>query len=372
MKDTTKRTVKNLFASLIKNDSAIDGAKTAPWWIAVILFIIGTFLPIIPIMVNNSKTYGAQYLSSYVYGYEQALASKATELKDKGYTFKVEGKSLIARYNDEVLSNTYEEVDGVSKDETPLAVYQTVKAGSVYGLEVETVTQTSFQIYYSDRPYSKGTKSISKLVSAIEAKKYTLVEGVETVYDASVHGKKAATYIPSYLILYKEGFYSKIYKTNSSSVGSSTYTGYDWKNAKFEELLTSILTVEGVETNLSNANYVNGVLENFKAIANDAYKNQKTYTFWFQSGLYYGIYLALGIFMGFMLWVLTRGKNNPNRNLTVWVGIKISWWIDLTPGLLAMILGFVWSAAAGLAYIVLIGLRTMWLSMRSLNPAISG
>ena len=76
--------------------------------------------------------------------------------------------------------------------------------------------------------------------------------------------------------------------------------------------------------------------------------------------------------MGLMLWLLTRGKNNPNRNLTIWVGVKISWWIDFTPGLLAMILGFVWSAAAGLAYIVLMGLRTMWLSMRSLNPALSG
>ena len=361
MKDTTKRTVKNLFASLIKNDSAIDGAKTAPWWIAVILFVIGTFLPIIPIMVNNSKTYGAQYISSNIYGYEQGLATTAIELKGKGYSFKVEGNSLIARYNDEVLTNTSEEVDGVSKDETPLATYETVRG--------ET-KQYAFQIYYSDRPYSKGTKSISKLIKTIESKKYVL--NWEELYDADVHGKKASTYIPSYLILFKEGFYSKIYKTNTPTAAAATYTGYDWKNSKFEELLTNILTVEGIEQNVANINYVNGVLDNFKVVANDAYKNQKNYTFWFQSGLYYGIYLALGVFMGLMLWVLTRGKNNPNRNLTFWIGVKISWWIDLTPGILAMILGFVWSAAAGLAYIVLIGLRTMWLSMRSLNPALSG
>ena len=361
MKETTKRTVKNVFASLIKNDSAIDGAKTAPWWIAVILFVIGTFLPIIPIMVNNSKTYGAQYISSSVFGYEQALATTSVELKEKGYSFKVENNELIARYNDEVIVATSEEVDGVSKDETPLAIYETNREG---------IKQYAFQIYYSDRPYSKGTKSITNLAKAIENKKY--VVGGEDLYNVDVHGKKASTYIPSYLILYKGGFVSKIFKTGTATAGSSTYSGYDWKNAKFEELLTNILTVQGVEQNLADANYVNGVLENFKVIANDAYKNQKVYTFWFQSGLYYGIYLALGVFMGFMLWVLTRGKNNPNRNLTVWVGIKISWWIDFTPGLLAMILGFVWSAAAGLAYIVLMGLRTMWLSMRSLNPAISG
>lgn len=361
MKETTKRTVKNVFASLIKNDSAIDGAKTAPWWIAVIMFIIGTFLPIIPIMVNNSKTYGAQYISSNVYGFEQGLATETKELKEKGYSFKVEGNSLIARYNDELINTTYEEVDGVSKDETPLATYETIKEG---------VKQYSFQIYYSDRPYSKGSKTISKLIKTIESRKY--VVGGEETYNVDVHGKKASTYTPSYLLLFKEGFYSKIYRTNSSSAGSVTYTGYDWKNAHFDELLTNILTVEGIDANLADINYVNGVLNNFKVIANDAYKNQKTYTFWFQSGLYYGIYLALGVFMGLMLWLLTRGKNNPNRNLTIWVGVKISWWIDFTPGLLAMILGFVWSAAAGLAYIVLMGLRTMWLSMRSLNPALSG
>ena len=55
MKIETRRTVRNLFASIIKNDAAIDGAKTAPWWIALILFFVGSFLPIIPIMVNASK-----------------------------------------------------------------------------------------------------------------------------------------------------------------------------------------------------------------------------------------------------------------------------------------------------------------------------
>ena len=156
---------------------------------------------------------------------------------------------------------------------------------------------------------------------------------------------------------------------NTATAASSTYVNLDWKNAKFEELLTSLLTVEGFETPVvEDLNYVQGALANWKQISNDAYLNQKTRTFWFNSGLYWGIYLALGVFMGFMLWLLTRGKNNPNRNLTVWIGIKISWWICFTPAVLAMVLGFIWAQAAGLAYIVLIGLRTMWLAMRQLNP----
>ena len=72
--------------------------------------------------------------------------------------------------------------------------------------------------------------------------------------------------------------------------------------------------------------------------------------------------------MGLLMFLLTRGKNNPNRNLNLWVTTKISMWIDFTPGLLAMGIGFFYLPAAGIGYIALIGIRTMWLSMRQLNP----
>jgi hypothetical protein len=73
--------------------------------------------------------------------------------------------------------------------------------------------------------------------------------------------------------------------------------------------------------------------------------------------------------MGLMMFLLTRGKRNPNRNLNFWITTKIAAWICFTPAVLAMIVGFVWSAAAGIGFIVLMGLRTMWLSMRQLSPA---
>ena len=94
MKEQNKRTLKNVFLSLIKNDAAIEGAKTAPWWIAVILFVLGTFLPVIPIMVNNGKTYGASFISGNVYGFEQAMTVAATELKENQHSLKLENNEL--------------------------------------------------------------------------------------------------------------------------------------------------------------------------------------------------------------------------------------------------------------------------------------
>ena len=357
MKDSTKRTLKTTFLSLIKNDAAIEGAKTAPWWIGVIMFVIGTFLPVIPIMVNASKTYGASYISSTTYGYEQGLVSCGVQLKAASYSFKVEDNMLIERVGEEVQSQTWVEQDGVSKDETPIAHYSTVREG---------VTERSFNLYYTDRPYSGSGKTVKSLIKTIESTKYVI--GEDRLFNEETDDKKLV-YVPSYLILYKTGMYSKIYKTSTATAAATTYTGLDWNHADFTELLDRLLTVEGFEAPvLEDINYVSGALANWKKISNDSYLNQKTKTFWFNSGLYYGIYLALGLFMGFMLWLLTRGKNNPNRNLTIFIGFKISWWIDFTPGLLAMILGFVWAQAAGLGYIVLIGLRTMWLAMRQLNP----
>ena len=365
MKETSKRTLKNVFASLISNDAAIDGAKTAPWWIGIIFLIIGTFLPIIPIMVNNSKTYGASFMAKNTYGYEQALATVSNELEIEHYTFTVnDNKKLVAAKDGVVIENTVLE----SKDLTPIATYDAYE--NVNG---EDKYYRALNVFYTDRASNK----ISAFRKEIEKKQYYLYTDVivgtagdtesETYKDYSKH-------IPSYLILYKDGLFSKIYKYHTTTVGSYSYDGSDWK--KFNsgtELLSLVNTVTGFEvadpmTRVKDINYVNGVKSNWSRVFNLSYKNQKVRQFWFSSGLYYGIYLVLAFFMGLLMFLLTRGKNNPNRNITLWIGFKISMWIDFTPGLLAMVLGFVWSPTAGIGYIALIGIRTMWLSMRQLNP----
>lgn len=360
----TKYSLKLIFGSLIKNDLAIEGAKTLPWWVAAIMFVIGTFVPVIPIMVNASKTYGASFVASNTYNYDQALVSCGVQLKTESlFDLNVENGTLLAKHRenatDEWENYTSTWVD--SKDLTPIATYDRTFEG---------VTTKVLNIYYADRPFSGKVNSIKSLISDIESQKYVLntnrIYNAET--DTEVDAKKGV-YIPSYLVLYKDGLYSKIYKTGTTTAATSTYGGLDWKHAKFTNLLEEVVTVENIETNVNNKNYVDASFAKWKVIFNDCYKNQKVNNFWMTSGLYFGIYLVLGVFMGLMMFLLTRGKANPNRGLTFWITTKISWWIDITPGILAMILGFIWGQAAGLGYIVLFGLRTMWLSMRQLSPA---
>lgn len=353
MKPETKRTLKNTFASLISNDAAIDGAKNSPWWIGLILFILGTFIPIIPIMVTASKNYGASFASSYVYGYDQALVSCGLKLKAESYSFTVNNNELVAKKGEEVLQNTW--FDG--KDLEPISYYDST---------IDGVTTRTFNMYYTDRPWTnKSGNSVQDMIKELDKMYYGI--GTNEKYNAEVH--TSGSYIASYLILTKNGLYSKIYKHNTSTAASMTYTGMDWKHAQFSELLDYTIDVPNVTADVKDIRYVNGSFAKWKEVFNRSYLTQKLKTFWFTSGLYFGINVGLGLFMGLLMWLLTRGKRNPNRNLNIWTTIKISWWIDTAPGILGMILGFIWPAAAGIGYIVLIGLRAMWLSMRQLNPA---
>ncbi len=369
MKDKTKRTLKNVFASLISNDAAIDGAKTAPWWIAIIFLVLGTFMPIIPIMVNNGKAYGASFMAKDTFGYEQALAAVSNKLELDGYSFTVNEKhELIAKQGETVLENRSQD----NADLEPIAYYNaTIK---VNGVDRE---YRALNVFYTDGSYTDLRKNVEK------TQYYFLTELKSTDYDTFDDGTKAelaANYhlhMPSYLILYKGGLSGRIYKYSTTTAYAASYDGADWKKLDAgTELLSLVNNVEGFETTdaatrLKDINYVNGVKANWTNVFNKSYANQKVKTFWFSSGLYYGIYLALAFFMGLLMFLLTRGRNNPNRNMNLWITLKISMWIDFTPGVLAMILSFIWSPTAGIGYIAILGIRTMWLSMRQLNPSVS-
>lgn len=359
----TKHTLKLLFGNLVNNNIAIEGAKTLPWWVAAIMFVIGSFLPVIPIMVNASKTKGQDFVSSYTYSYDQGLVTCGVELKNEDlYKFEVKEGQLIGSHRENItdefvaMTRTW---DG-DKDLTPVASFTRTFEGK---------SERCLNVYYTDRPVSGKTNSVNSMINTISAQKYVL--GTEDIYSAEAYpdvDAKKGVYIPSYIILYKTGLYSTIYKTGTTSAAKSTYAGLDWKNVKFENLLDEVTTVEGKEININDRTYVEGAFAKWKGVFNAAYVNQRVKTFWMNSGLYYGIYLVLGVFMGLMMFLLTRGKANPNRGLTFWITTKISWIACVAPAILAMAVGFFWSMAAGLGFIVLFGLRIMWLSMRSLSP----
>ena len=175
------------------------------------------------------------------------------------------------------------------------------------------------------------------------------------------------------MILYRNAIYVAIYAKDSTTAITGSYMG-DYKTMEAnDKALTKFLTVtdkEGKEVaaNIYDSNYTDGVFNNFKKMMNKSYETLRIQNMWSTSGLYLGIFAGLSIVMGFIMWILTRGKNNPNNYFTPWLTQKLEARMALAPGLLTMILGFFLPQYIPIAFIVMLGLRVMWISMKELRP----
>lgn len=382
MKESTKRTLTNLLVSNFKNDSAIDGAKTAPWWIAIILMIVGTFLPIIPLMVNVSKTYGASFIANQSYGFEKYETALALELKEQGYDFKINESNELLRYKNDV----YEAMPrAIATEKVPVAQY-VVK-------ENDGSERIGLQLFYSERVDTGVTdEKVSTLTKVLNSMNYIVgttiladsEEGqayIESEGATLSEGEKSniTYYRPNYILLYKKGLY--VYMTKPGTTTKQTSMSGDWLHSEKDVgLLERVLEVEDIPVSFekdSNGSYTllrktaftTGVKKNFNKVFNEVYLTSKNKTFWSYCGIFYGVYLVLVAFMGLMLFLLSRGKNNPMNYLTYWTTFKMACWSTFAPGVLAMVLGFLLASYATLFFIILYGLRIMWMSMRQLRPA---
>ena len=86
------------------------------------------------------------------------------------------------------------------------------------------------------------------------------------------------------------------------------------------------------------------------------------------SGIYLAIFFGMSVVMGFLMWILTRGKNNPNNYFSPWLTQKVEARLALAPALITLIAGFFLTQYAPFIFIMTLGLRVMWISMKELRP----
>ena len=346
MKDRTKEIVKDGFASLVNNAAAIRGAKNGPLWLTILFFLFGILLPIIPLFVAQARTNGSSFLNSYSYSLERYVTDIALDLKDKGVTFEIEDHLLSVKENGtEVNFRNY----GSSK---PYAVY-----------ENEVTHQYDFLVYLSESA-TNSEKSIS--VSNINATYYEI--GTTTVNELAENA-----YCPSYIVLFKNGVYVNIFANNGTKSVTYSYNG-DFKTMEngtdYLDRLLAVTDKDGaaVTPSIINNEYTTGVYKNFKKFLDKSYETLKVKNTWLSSLIYLGIFFGLNVVMGFLMWLLTRGKNNPNNYYSPWLTEKIQARMCLAPALITLIVGFFLTSQALLIYIITIGMRVMWVSMKELRP----
>ena len=337
---TKKATVKRVFGSLINNGMAIDGAKFSPWWIGLIMFVFGLLLPILPIFVSAATTDGTSFMTDYEYGLgmDKTFGIAMSEL-DGALTFNNADKTISYTPN-----STYNE--------------DTTLIGGYIATSGVTNGQYDLRIYYSETAITED--DINVFINSKETIKYKL--GTTTVA-----GSEETAYTPSSIFFFKNGFYIDVYAYNTSVKKTNMPFISDLKCFDYEggDLKTYFV---GESFDKNNRDNRVAAVDKMKEFIDVTYKTAKTKNMWLGSLIYLGIYAGVNVFMILMIFIMSRGKNNPNRYLTFWTCTKINWWESLCPGLLGMILGFIFTKQAVMMYVLLISMRTMWLTMREMRP----
>ena len=343
MKARTKEIIRDGFGSLVSNASALRGAKAGPLWLTIVMFFLAVLLPIIPLFVSQANTNGSTFLNNYSYNLDKNVTLMAMELKNnRNVEFEIDSDHLLTvRENDQVVDYS-------------MYGYVNPFAGRVN----ERTNQFELLLFISDATTDANKATVVDLIS----KK---VYGYNTTHEVAAED---GLYHPSYIVLFKNGIYVSVYSDNSLTQLTASYNG-DFKTINpNNKCLETLLKVDGVAQDPYNSKYVIGVYANFKKLLDKSYDTLKIRNMWVTSAIYFGIFFGASFLMGLIMFLLTRGKNNPNNYFSLWLCLKIQGRLSFCPGLLAMIAGWFLTSQIPLIFIMLIGLRVMWISMKELRP----
>lgn len=358
MSPTAKKNLGLTFKSLISNQACIDGASEAPWWIAVIFLVLSICIPVIPTVVSLQKGYGSSFVSTYSFNADRGMTNTALAYQKDGYEFRVVDNKL-SYYKDNA---AYEIPDGGNLG-TETTFKYVVKNDILNGVY-------NFRLYItSEFDVDRDNRRLTDLVNALASDKY--VSGTTDKWDDSYADAGKTAYVPSYAVIAPDTMAVVLMKDNSETVAASSLSGLSWEYTENCELLNRLF--EGVDVSKvgTDKSVTETVWNRWKAILDEVYHAQRDRTTVNTMLLYLGIYAALIFFLGLMIFLLTRGKNNPFRYIKFFTSQKIAWWAAFTPAVLALILGFLLGTSnviGQMAFIVLASIRIMWLSMRQLRP----
>lgn len=345
MRSNTKSFLKDAFGSLISNDKAISAAKASPWWLTIVLFFVGIIIPIIPMTVSAANTKGSQAITTYSYNMDKVVPYLS-------YQMAKDNKQLVLDDNHEIASIT-------ADDMTPAYHYENTLTG-----------MTEFEIFFSSASTEKEKTNYVKNYCSTKHKKTVTNDEGET---------QEVEYNSSFLVFFKNGSYLQLFtQDGTQAIPGSSFLGDYKKFAAGTDLVKFLIETEANKTaptteeeilvRMGNSAETKEVFNNFKTFLNKSYANLKVKNTWLSSLIYLGVYAGLSLLMSFLIWLLTRGKANPFNYLSILVCFKIGTWCDLCPALIGLVLGFLIPKYAIMFFIMPVGLRIMYLSMKQLRP----
>lgn len=318
--------VKTFLKTLVSNMAAAGTAQRSKMWTAIVLAVISVIISLVPLTVHQIQVKGESFLtnSSYNYNFDQTLYTFLEDAKANNYdiTFSDGKASLTGKTtsNNLIYEHTTANLDGHSSTKKDFQVYFVNETGDAFN--------STYTKLLSEDPNNKSYRDCSFMVFGKDVFAVVLYNGLSSSVTTSMSG---------------------------DYVNLRTYTN-------FTKLLSNASTDRSV--NLENT------LNNFKTFINEAYENVHVRYIWIQIGIAFALNAGVTILMVFVLFLLTRGKSNPNKHVKLLGAAKITGWCTLSPAILALGVGFFFVGYETLIYVLLFGFRIMWLSMKEI-PLIS-
>jgi len=323
----------NIFLQILRgcvsNQGAIDSAKEHHWWVALLLGLLSIIIAVVPTFVSVITVNGSDYFKTYSYD----MDSNLEYLVDNIGSDKFVVKNGLLSFEGTTVSDKGDIVEPYER---------VISEPGVIGFRAIYINQkyadiTNFDAYLNNYLYRGAQGDVA--------------------------------YLPAFLFFYQDGFRFVIYssvESKQTTVVMDSYNSFLWKditdtNDLFADYITNIPGKD-----LPRVEY----LTNFKQLMTKSYKSTKTAGVLRQTGIYLGVYAGAILLLGLMVFLMTRGKRNPFNYMTFNDGLKISCWSSLAPAILGCIFGFIMSTSSlgQIFFILILGLRIMWLTMNQLRP----
>lgn len=317
------KNLKLILKSLISNHSCVEGGRKKAWYFAIPMFLIAMVLALIPSFVQNISKQGDAAVASNTYEMDVASQRFLESVEDNGISMKIVNQSLV-------IEGDWTKVAS-SKDKSDNTCYIHKHKNAVSGEESEDLS-----VYYRKNVDQDYWNSITTFP-------YTNENGEQA--------RANRTY--SFILFSEKSVIVGIYSNGSQK---SIIYG-DYQSLPEGYTINSIYAKDDVAKSWGN----------WKEFYRRIYDNNRIKLTWQTTGILAAINAGITIFMGFMLWILTRGKNNL-RWFNLWETQKIAYWATISPAILAVGLGFLITQFSQVMFPLLLGVRVMWLSMKLLRP----
>lgn len=355
------------FASIMKfvrtlwrNDSVVEVATTTKWWWSIIIFVLSLVISVLPATISQAQAQGSNFVGATNVNYSDPFynglyAYLTDESEDKNIIFDKTTNTLSASSNEGgFYDDTYTLSDGITRVYKPLFTY---KRSYVEG----TVTTTN---NYLDIYVVKGENvDLNQVLTNIQGSNSNYADG-----NTNNQELKYSRTTP-FILFTHNTFYAANYSANGTTTLSGNYNhmaeyfniqsnSYNFK----DDILKSGVTLGGNIHDVQQA-----VFNNFLKWCDSTYIDPRTQSTWITFGIYCGVNGSIMLLMGIIIWLMTRGKNNPNNKTKIWEAYSMGFWAAGSPALLSL-LGFLMPQLGMMLFIMLYAFRIMFLSMKQLRP----